>query len=178
MVWNSLNGRTVVGAVIVCGWFRFAYCRVSPMSADRTPPSSVEVLPVTGAVSAIVTRRTVLSSVPVHTSTLGFLTAAAILLRVAGGSPDFRLDAPDTLTDDAFWRNVFRSVSRASTLTPAWMWVVCAPPTVSVPTTVGWVSHWSGWIPSLASEPLLAPGVEASCEKLDSSFWKVACGIW
>ena len=31
---NSLNGRTVVGAVIVCGWLRFAYSRVSAIWAE------------------------------------------------------------------------------------------------------------------------------------------------
>ena len=61
------------------------------------------------------------------------------------------------------------------------MCVVCVPPTFSVPTTVGFVSQWSGWMPSLLNvldpEPELAP-VEVSWAKLDSSFWKVACGIW
>ncbi len=113
-------------------------------------------------------------------STLGFLTAAAILLRSAAGIPDLSVLAPDTPSEDAFPRTVFRSVSSALTLTPAWMCVVCAPPTFSVPTIVGWVSQCSGWIPSLPSapEPELDPGEDASWAKLDSSFWKVACGIW
>ena len=174
-----MNGRTVVGALIVCGWLRSEYCMVSAMSADFTPPSSEDVLPVTGRVSVIVSRRIVLSLVPVQMSTLGFLISEAILVRSAAGIPDLRLLAPDTPSDEAFSRTVFRSVSSALTLTPAWMCVVCAPPTFSVPTTVGFVSHWSGWMPSLPSvpDPELEPGVDASWEKLDSSFWKVACGI-
>ena len=66
------------------------------------------------------------------------------------------------------------------TLTPAWMWVVCVPPTFSVPTTVGLLSQWSGSMPSLPSVPSSSspPGVAVSWAKLDSSFWKVACGSW
>src|SRR6516225_6145719 len=127
--WNSLYGPTVVGAVIVCGWLRLAYCTMRPRSAERTPPVWLERLPVTGTVRPIVSRRIVLSLVPVHTSTLGLRIAAAILARVAADSPDFRLEAPATLTEEAFSRNVLRSVRSAGTFTPAWMWVVCAPPT-------------------------------------------------
>ena len=87
LLWNSLNGRTVFGAMIVCGWFRSEYCMVSPMSADFIPPSSEDALPVTGSVRLIVSRRIVLSLVPVQMSTLGFLIAAAILLRSAAGNP-------------------------------------------------------------------------------------------
>ena len=119
-----------------------------------------------------------MSLVPVQMSTLGFLIAEAILVRSAAGMPDFRLLAPDTPIDEAFSRTVFRSPRSALTLTPAWMCVVSVPPTFSVPTTVGFVSQWSGWMPSLDSEPEpeVEP-VEVSCAKLDSSFWNVACGI-
>src|ERR1700760_43798 len=118
----------------------------------------------------MVSRRIVLSLVPVHTSKLGLRTAAAIFCRGAGGIPDFSVLVPDTPVEEAFSTTVFRSFSRAGTFTPAWMWVVWAPPTFSVPTTVGWVSQRSGWIPSLASVPEPEPWVvladEASWAKL------------
>src|ERR1700744_140231 len=93
LLWNWLNGFTILGAMIVCGWFRFAYCMVSPMLAEVIPPSSEEVLPVTGSVSVIVRRRIVWSLVPVQMSTLGFLISAAILLRSAAGIPLFSAPA-------------------------------------------------------------------------------------
>jgi len=52
------------------------------------------------------------------------------------------------------------------------MCVVLEPPTVSLPTIVGFRSQCSGWIPSFEST-LVPPELEtgdAICEKLDSSF--------
>src|SRR5205807_5112588 len=87
---------------------------------------------------------------------------------------------PETPSEEARDRNVLKSASSAATLIVARMWVVSAPPTFSVPTTVGFWSHRSGWMPSFEStfDPLLEPGEDAICEKLDSSFWNAACGSW
>ena len=40
LVVNSVNGRTLAGGWIVCGWFKFAYWRISPICAERSPPST------------------------------------------------------------------------------------------------------------------------------------------
>ena len=55
--------------------------------------------------------------------------------------------------------------------------VVSVPPTLSLPTTFGFCSQSNGLMPSLASvpEPPLLP-VVPTCDRLDSSFWKVAAG--
>ncbi len=60
------------------------------------------------------------------------------------------------------------------------MWVVVVPPTDSLPTTEGLLNQCSGWIPSLPRTPVPEPppGEAVSPAKLDSSFWKVAAGIW
>jgi len=60
------------------------------------------------------------------------------------------------------------------------MWVVLAPPTLSLPITVGLTSQCRGSIPSLdsAPEPELPPEEEVSDEKLDSSCLKVPAGNW
>ena len=104
----------------------------------------------------------------------------AIRVLVDGEMLDGSLDAPETPSDEALPRKVFRSLSSAGTLTPARMWVVLAPPTVSFPATVGLVNQCSGLIPSFPSapEPDPPPEDDVSEEKLDSSCWKVAGGSW
>ena len=88
--------------------------------------------------------------------------------------------ALETPSDDALPSSAFSPPRNVATLTPARMWVVSVPATDSVPTTEGWVSQVSGWIPSFEMapdpEPGLAPGDDASEAKLDSSFWNVAAG--
>ena len=58
------------------------------------------------------------------------------------------------------------------------MWVVLAPPTVSLPAIDGLTSQCSGLIPSFPSVPELDPLPEedVSEEKLCSSCWKVDAG--
>ena len=127
------------------------------------------------------TLRAVLSLLPVHTSTLGFCTVLATLFRVDSEMLLGILLAFGTPSEDAFWRKVLRSPSSTATLMPARMWVVSAPPIVSLPTIVGLVSHLSGSIPSLPSAPEFAPEPvleEVRPEKLDSRRWKVAAGSW
>ena len=130
----------------------------------------------TGTVSATVSLRSVLSLLPVHRSNRGFLTAPAISFRTAADSPLEAAPMPETPSVEAFCRNVLKSVRNAATLMLAVMWVVSVPPTLSVPTTFGSCSQSSGLMPSLASvpEPPLLP-VVPTCERLDSSFWNVAC---
>ena len=166
-----------MGAVIVCGWLTSAYCMLRPMSAERKPPRSVEIDPVTGTVIATVSLRSVLSLLPVHTSNRAFLTSPAILSRSAGDSPLDAAPTPETPIVEAFCRNVLKSLRNAATLTVAVMWVVSVPPTLSVPTTLGFCSQSSGLMPSLESVPELPPlPVEPTCERLDSSFLNVAAG--
>src|ERR1700722_3496628 len=143
------------------------------MPAVRRPPSNVEVWPVTGTVRLSDSLRRVLSLVPVHTSTVAFLIAAPIFCWVAAGIDDGIFVVPELFAVLA--RKVLRSARRAVTLTPARMCVVDAPPTVSVPTTDGFVSQCSGSIPKPARLPWPLPE-EPTEEKLDSRRWKSDAG--
>src|SRR5436305_5665335 len=149
-----------------------------PIWAERIPPSNVDTCPLTGTVRLIASLRSILSALPVHTSTLGFLTEAAILPRVVSDSRLGSLPDPVTPAEFAFCRNVLRSVSSAATFTPARMCVVAAPPRLSLPTTDGLTSQRNGSIPSLASDPALPPpvGDEVTCAKLDAKRSNGAAG--
>ncbi len=67
--------------------------------------------------------------------------------------PDDSRDAPEMPSEEAFCSTVERSASSLGTSTPEWMWVVFAPPTVELPTTVGLWTQPSGSMPSLPSTP-------------------------
>src|SRR5262249_7403590 len=138
--------------------------------------------PVTGSVSCRRSLRTVLSLAPVHTSKRGFETSPATFSTAAGDRLEGICPAPEAPSDDALARNLLRSARSTGTSMPARMCAVLAPPTFSVPTTVGLVSHLSGSIPILLSglplEPERLPGDPAIDAKLDSSRWKLAAGSW
>src|ERR1700742_264878 len=108
------------GAAIVWDWLTCEYWRSKPIPAEVAPPAAVESCPVTGTVRFSDILRRTLSLVPVQTSTLAFLTAAAIFCWVAWGMELGSL-VPDEL--DALPSRVLRSRSRAVTLTPERMCV-------------------------------------------------------
>src|SRR5450755_296089 len=151
---------------------------VSPIPLELRPPSKLDAWPDTGTVRVRASLRSVLSLLPVQTSTVGCLTPPAIRVLVAWEMLVGMRPAPETPSDEALCRNWSRSPSSTATLTVARICVVWAPPTVALPTTEGLPSQCCGSIPNfdrlLEPEPPLDEA--ANWEKLDSSFWKVAAG--
>src|ERR1700684_160901 len=108
------------GVEIVWVWLRSEYWRLIPIPAELSPPSVVEILPVTGTVMLSVSLRRVLSLLPVHTSTVAFSISREILAWVAGGIVVGSLLVVAELLD-SLARNLFRSPSRAATVASPWM---------------------------------------------------------
>ena len=150
---------------------------VSPMSADVTPPSCVDVLPVTGtrqrdreAADRLVARAG--PDVDARVLDLG-----GDLAPIGGRDPAgerLRGRRARHAERGGLREHGVQVVQQRVDVDAGVDVVVCAPPTFSVPTTVGFVNQFSGWMPSLVSalDPELVPGDVDSWPKLDSSFWK------
>ena len=98
---SSGYGRRCVGAEIACGCPSCEYASVNVIPSDVTPPSSLEILPLSGSVSWISSLRSVLSSLPVQMSTLVLWSSPAILAALAGEMLVGSLPIPLTPAPDA-----------------------------------------------------------------------------